>query len=61
MQVGSTIYDCYMQGIGTLDNIGNQGVVEAIGRDWVIVRDLREDKPIFVDRSPEELEEFLDR
>jgi hypothetical protein len=47
-QVGQSIRDCYMSGVATLDNIGNKGVVEHVGSDYMIVRDKELDKPIFV-------------
>lgn len=59
MEIGDKITDCYMYGIGELENIGNPGVIEAAGIDWVIIRDLDLDKPIFTHRSLEELSEFL--
>lgn len=61
MQIGDKIADCFMRGIGDNDNICNAGVVEAIGADWVIVRDKQLDRPIFVDMSIRELEDFLNK
>lgn len=58
MNIGDTITDCYMQGIGTHDNIGVRGIIEAAGKDWVIVRD-ENDNVVFTNRSLEELYEFL--
>lgn len=59
MRIGDIIEDCYMYGIGGLHNIGNKGVIEAIGVDWVIVRDKEIDEPIYVHKSISEFEEFL--
>lgn len=59
MNIGSIINDCYMKGIGSVQNIMNKGVIEAIGKDWVIVRDTERDEAIFVGRSIIDLEEFL--
>lgn len=47
-RVGWRVDDCYMEGIGSSESIGNIGMIEAIGLDWVIVRDQYLDKPILV-------------
>lgn len=57
--IGDIIYDCYMNGIGELSDIGSRGQIEAIGRDWVIVRNVENNHPILVDRSPQDLYKFL--
>ncbi len=59
MKVGDKIYDCYMGGIGDLENIGNDGFIEAAGKDWVIIRDRETDKPLCYGGSLEQLEEHL--
>ena len=59
MNIGDEINDYYMSGIGDLDNIGNVGVIEAIGKDWAIVRDLVRDDPIFTNKSITELEKYF--
>lgn len=59
LNVGSEINDCYMFGIGELENIGNHGRIEAAGKDWTIIRDEELDKVIFTNRNLSELEDFL--
>lgn len=56
--IGDRIKDCYLGGEGTIENLGNKGVIEAIGIDWVIVRDKERDEPIFCNKSPREFEEW---
>ncbi len=46
--IGLEIPDCYMSGLGPMESINNPGVVEAVGTDWMVVRDKINGKPIFV-------------
>lgn len=39
-QIGWKVHDCYIGGIGELSDICCEGIVEAVGEDWVIVREL---------------------
>ncbi len=52
--IGSPIKDCFLGGRGTLDNICNPGVIESAGKDWIIIRDLGLDAPIFIAISLEQ-------
>ena len=45
---GMRIRDCYLGGVGGSEHIGNRGVVEYVGSDYMIVRDETLKKPIFV-------------
>lgn len=58
MNVGDTINDCYLQGIGGIEHSGFKGTIEAADKDWTIIR-TQEDKVIFVNMSPDNLNEFL--
>ena len=46
--IGLKIRDCYMSGVGGLDNIGDSGVVEHVGIDYMIVRNTERNEPIIV-------------
>jgi len=59
IEEGDAINDCYMSGIGELSDIGCPGEIEHIGEDYVIVRNRFTNKPIFVNKSREEFEQFL--
>lgn len=50
MNNGDEIIDCYMSGVGSMDNMGNKGIIEYVGIDYIIVRDLERNKPIFVEQ-----------
>ena len=54
-QVGMKIDDCYMHGVGDLDDINCSGVVEAVGIDWMVVRNQDRQHPIFVKSNSYEL------
>lgn len=60
INIGDIItFDCYMQGIGNLDNLGNTGILEAYGDDWVIIRDVVKNEPIFINKPLNELLNIL--
>lgn len=60
LKIGDKIEDCWMMGYGKpLDNMGDEGQIEFIGRDYIIVRNLEKDIPIFVELTIRELEEIL--
>ena len=48
IEVGFEISDCYMHGCGSNKNICHKGVIEHVGKDYFIVRDLILDEPIIV-------------
>ena len=49
-QVGLRTNDCYVHGIN-YDNIGNEGIIEFVGKDYFILRDLSTDKPLVIKGS----------
>ena len=57
LNIGDVIKDCYMCGIGDLHNIGERGIIEAAGKDWVIIR-TDNGEVIYTNISLEELSEF---
>ena len=59
LNIGDEIKDCYMYGIGELENIMHKGIIEATGIDWTIIRDVEINKPIFTNRSLDELSIFF--
>lgn len=57
LSIGFKIKNCFMSGFGDTDSSGHHGRVEAIGIDWVVVRDVEIDKPIFVGIPPDKFYE----
>lgn len=50
-QIGEKTNNCYLHGIGRLDNIGHKGAIEFVGRDYFILRDLDNDEVILVEKE----------
>lgn len=55
----SRINDCYLIGHGELRNICNPGIIETVEKDYIVIRDLALDEPIFIKMGLEEFNQYF--
>ena len=52
-EVGLITDDCYLKGCTDLCNMSDKGVIEYVGRDYFILRNLNSGFPLFIENESE--------
>lgn len=50
-EIGLKTSDCYLHGIGVMEDMFDKGVIEHVGIDYFILRNIERNQPIFVSKD----------